>query len=164
VEIRYTSTVSLAERVVACPLGFTLTQCIDDHWCRALHGERVGAHWRARCPACQNEAVFEISITGTGANARLKWNCHTKPKCDHDLIRSLLPGLLPCKMAARGPRSDVLAREVGKLICSGLDPAEMRLRIGQAIWPELSAAQVADELGLSRATRYRLRCPPSVSR
>ena len=149
---------------MSCPLGFTLTQCIEDHWCRALHGERVGAHWRARCPACLKDDAFEISITGTGANARLKWNCHTKPACDHDRIRVLLAKVLPCKMAARGPKPDALAAEIGKLICSGMDPSEMRLRIGQAIWPERSAAQVADELGLSRATRYRLHCPPSVGR
>jgi hypothetical protein len=149
---------------LACPLGFTLTQCVDDHWCRALEGRRVGSHWRARCPLCKREDAFEISITGTGANARLKWNCHTKPKCDHAVIRRLLAALLPCKMAARDPRPDVLARQIGKLICSDLDPAELKLKIGQLIWPEMSAAQVADELGLSRATRYRLKCPPSVSR
>ena len=149
---------------MGCPLGFTLTECIEDHWCRALDGERVGAHWRSRCPVCGGAGAFEISITGTGANARLKWNCHTKPACDHDRIRALLARLLPCKMAARGPRPDALVAEIGKLICSGLDPAEMKLRIGQVIWPERSAAQVADELGLSRATRYRLRCPPSSGR
>lgn len=119
-------------------------------------------HWRARCPACLNEDAFEISIKGTGANARLHWNCHTRPKCDHDKIRELLAKLLPCRVAGRDSRPGALVKQVGELICSDLDPSEMRLRIGQAIWPELSAAQVADELGLSRATRYRLRCPPSV--
>lgn len=149
---------------MACPLGFTLSQCVVDHWCRVLDGERVGNHWRATCPGCGKPGMFEISITGTGANARLKWNCHFKPKCDHDRLRALLARKLPCKMAARGPNSDALVREIGKLICSDLDPSEMRLRIGQAVWPERSAAQVAEELGLSRATRYRLRCPPSVGR
>jgi hypothetical protein len=134
-----------------------------------LEGRRVGIHWRARCPICLKNDVFEISINGTGANARLKWNCHTKdpsgrPTCDHDKIRALLPTLLPCKVAGRDPRPEALVRQISDLICSGLDPSELRLRIGQAIWPEMSAAQVADELGLSRATRYRLRCPPSVSR
>jgi hypothetical protein len=149
---------------VACPLGFGLAQCIEDHWCRALSGRRVGVHWRARCPVCRNDDAFEISITGTGIHARLKWNCHTKPACDHDRIRAMLPGLVPCKLAARGTHPEALVREISKLICSGMDPSEMRLRIGQAIWPELPAAQVAEELGLSRATRYRLRCPPSVGR
>lgn len=148
---------------MACPLGFTLTQCVDDHWCRALNGKRVGSHWRCRCPVCGRDGAFEISITGTGSNARLKWNCHTKPKCDHAKIRKLLAVLLPCKMAGRDPRPEALTRAVGKLICSDLDPAEMRLKIGIAIWPELTPAQVADELGLSRSTRYRLRVPPSVS-
>lgn len=149
---------------MACPLGFTLRQCIDDHWCRALEGERSGAHWRARCPVCGGRDAFEISITGTGENARLRWNCHTNPPCDHREIRALLPGLIPCKMAARGPDARALVRKIGALICSDLDPSEMRLRIGQAIWPELSAARVADEIGLSRATRYRLHCPPSLSK
>ena len=149
---------------MACPLGFTLRQCAEDHWCRVLDGRQVGAHWRARCPSCKREDAFEISISGTGANARLKWNCHGKPECDHAMIRTLLAKLLPCKTAARDPRPEALVRQVGKLICSDLDPSEMRLKIGQAIWPELTAAQVADKIGLSRATRYRLRCPPSVSR
>jgi hypothetical protein len=149
---------------VGCPLGFTLTECVEHHWCRAFNGERVGAHWRLRCPACLSQDAFEISITGTGANARLRWNCHTKPKCDHDRIRALINAALPCKMLARSPRPEALVAEIGKLICSGMDPSEMRLRVGLAIWPERSAAEVADELGLSRATRYRLRCPPSSGR
>jgi hypothetical protein len=147
---------------VLCPLGFDLAQCVEDHWCRPLNGGRIGVHWRARCPVCLRDGHFEISITGTGRNARLKWNCHTQPKCDHDRIRAMLPGVVVCQSAARGRYPEALVREIGKLICSGMDPSEMRLRIGQAIWPELSASAVAEELGLSRATRYRLRCPPSV--
>jgi hypothetical protein len=149
---------------VGCPLGFTLSQCIEDHWCRALNGERSGAHWRARCPACLRQDAFEISISGTGTNARLKWNCHTKPACDHDRIRAMLAQVLSCKMAASGKGSDAALAEIRKLLCAGLDPAETKLRIGQVVWPERSAAQVADVLGLSRATRYRLRCPPSAGR
>lgn len=147
-----------------CLLGFTVTQCADDHWCRAFNGQHDGWRWLCQCPVCLADGALEVRIAGTGASARLKWRCTAKPACDPAKVRALIAAGLPCRIAARDPRPDALVRQVGKLICSDLDPAEMRLRIGEAIWPELSAAQVADELGLSRATRYRLKCPPSVSR
>lgn len=49
-----------------------------------------------------------------------------------------------------------LASAVATLISAQMDPSEMRFRIGQVLWPELSARGVADRLRLSRATRYRL--------
>ena len=142
---------------VRCSLKFAPAECIEDHYCRALEGERSGQHWRARCPVC-GKPNFELSASGD----RVLWNCHTEPACDHGEIRFLLDVLVPCRAQARkGSRPDsVLVREVGKLLTAGMDPSEMRLRIGQAIWPDMSAADVAAELGLSRATRYRLRCPP----
>lgn len=142
-----------------CGRGWTPEECIAGHWCKPLGAELVGVHWRARCPLCHVPGAFEISVSGSG----IAWNCHTKPKCDHDEIRALLDVLLPCRKGGLS-RSDVaLAREVGAILRKTLDPSEMRLRIGQAIWPDLSASEVADELGLSRATRYRLRCPPRKS-
>jgi hypothetical protein len=142
-----------------CGWGLTPAECIAEHWCVPLRAELVGVHWRGRCPLCKRPGNFEISVSGEG----IAWNCHTKPRCDHDQIRAELAELIVCRKGRDSRRRAALAREVGEILRKPLDPSEMRLRIGQAVWPEKSAAEVADELGLSRATRYRLRCPPRAS-
>lgn len=70
----------------------------------------------------------------------------------HNITGAAVFSVLPTTVAL----DPDLASAVATLIRAQMDPSEMRFRIGQVLWPELSAKGVADRLRLSRATRYRL--------
>lgn len=136
-------------------MGFTPEQCVEDHWCRVLDGAKVGSHWRARCPLCGKKGAFEISVSGRN----VKWNCHTKPPCDHDDLRALLADVLPCR---KGARRTVPRAELEKLL--GLSDCALRLRVACLAW-NVPPKEAAARLGMSRRTYYRaISAVPDVAR
>lgn len=129
---------------MACGLGLPASECVRKHWCKALDGQQVGAHWRATCPLCW-KANFEISIIGVG----IAWNCHTDPECDHGDIRLMLAKVLPCY---KGGGRTVARSELEKLL--GLSGAALRLRVACLAW-DCAPDVAAQKLGLPSRTARR---------
>lgn len=142
---------------MACGLGFPDDLCAEDHWKRVLGGDKVGQHWRLRCPVCGKDGCLEVTVRSTGILYRCWYDptrgTKRRPGCPTEAIRAELAGLLPC-WKGRKPRRRALDRDelVAIMLDKSLPPNALRVATLRALgMPE---AQIRAKLAMPRRTYY----------
>ena len=110
---------------MACGLDFPDDLCAEDHWKRALGGDKVGQHYRLRCPVCGKPGCLEVTVKPSGIVYRCWYdpdrgqNKKRRPGCPTEAIRAELAALASPRLA-EGVRvlygGSVNAKNVGEIV------------------------------------------------